>query len=100
HLLRMDWLALEPLAVRDVDADQLHPWAGAVFHVARVREHRDRLATAREQVQVVAARVAALESDLPEGRSTRPVGSRMELREGPADQHGAPVSQQALRHLV
>ena len=55
---------------------------------------------AREEVQIVAARVAPVESHLPERRGARAVRMRMELAERPAHQDGAAASEQPLGHLV
>src|SRR2546425_7639190 len=88
------------LAVGDVDADELHPAAGAVLDVARVGEHRDQLAAPGEQVEVVAARVPAPERALPEGGRARPLPRGMEVLEGPPAELLAPVAEHALGHVV
>src|SRR2546425_12363894 len=88
------------LAVGDVDADELHPAARAVLDVARVGEHRDQLAAPGEQVEVVAARVPALERAAPEGGRAGPLPRGMEVLEGPPAELLASVAEQVLGHVV
>src|SRR3989449_6009362 len=59
HLLRLDELALQALAIGDVDADELHPAAGAVLDVAPRGEHGDQPAAPGGQGGGVAAPRAA-----------------------------------------
>src|SRR5207302_2262820 len=73
HLLRLHELPFEPLPVREIHADELDPRAGAVLHVAGVHEHGNRYAVAREEVQIVAARVA------PDRKSTRLNSSHVKI---------------------
>src|SRR5439155_1306807 len=100
HLLGLDELALQALAIGDVDADELHPAARAVLDVARVGEHGDQLAPAGEEVEVVAARMPALERAAPEGGRAGALARGMEVLEGPPAELLAAVAEQALGHVV
>jgi hypothetical protein len=100
HLLRLDQLALEALPVGDVDADQLDPSPRPVLDVAGIGEDRNALAAAREEVEIVAARVPALDRRPPERRGPRPLGHRVDLLERVAAQLLARVAEQPFRDVV
>src|SRR6185503_13532154 len=95
HLLGLDELALESLAVGDVDADELHPAPLPVLDVAGVGEHGDGLAAPREQMEIVAAGVAVLERRSPQRGGPAPLEGRMDLLEGAPRQLLARVAEQA-----
>src|SRR5207237_6068152 len=86
HLLRLDELALEALAVGDVDADELDPAARSILDVARVREDRYRVAPTREEMEVVPARVSALQRGAPQRGRQRALAGGMDVAARPYEE--------------